>query len=309
MRAPGMTLMKMPVFTWMALVTQFLLLFAIPVLTVAQFLLMFDRLFGANFFNVKAGADPLLWQHLFWLFGHPEVYILILPAFGIVSEIIPVFSRKPLFGYPFMVFSGIAIGFMGWGVWAHHMFASGYRPDVGGRVLAVDDVHRGADRREDLQLAGHHVGRQAVVHDGDEILGWAGRDVHRRWIVRRDPCGVAVRPPADGHLLHRRPLPLRDLRWRCSVSSVASISGSRRRSASSCQETRGKLCTSGPVLIGMNLMFGPMHTSGCKGSRAVHTYAKGHGLEFWNLMVTIGRCRHRIRGRWICLGNTFVVPT
>ena len=128
MRAPGMTLMRMPVFTWMALVAQFLLLFAIPVITVALFLLMFDRLFGANFFVVEKGADPLLWQHLFWIFGHPEVYILILPAFGIVSEIIPVFARKPLFGYPFMVFSGIAIGFMGWGVWAHHMFASGAGP-------------------------------------------------------------------------------------------------------------------------------------------------------------------------------------
>ncbi len=128
MRAPGMTLLRMPVFVWMALVAQFLLLFAIPVITVALFLLMFDRLFGANFFNVGAGADPLLWQHLFWIFGHPEVYILILPAFGIVSEVIPTFARKPLFGYPFMVFSGIAIGFMGWGVWAHHMFASGIGP-------------------------------------------------------------------------------------------------------------------------------------------------------------------------------------
>ncbi|HEX7134806.1 MAG TPA: cbb3-type cytochrome c oxidase subunit I, partial [Iamia sp.] len=128
MRAPGMKLFRMPVFTWMSLVTQFLLLFAIPVLTAAQFLLMFDRLFGSRFFDVEAGADPLLWEHLFWIFGHPEVYIMILPAFGVISEIIPVFSRKPLFGYPFMVFSGIAIGFMGWGVWAHHMFASGIGP-------------------------------------------------------------------------------------------------------------------------------------------------------------------------------------
>ncbi|CAN5462842.1 hypothetical protein BH18ACT1_BH18ACT1_08030 [soil metagenome] len=128
MRAPGMTLLRMPVFTWMALVAQFLLLFAIPVITVALFLLMFDRLFDANFFNPDAGADPLLWQHLFWIFGHPEVYILVLPAFGIVSEVIPTFARKPLFGYPFMVFSGVAIGFMGWGVWAHHMFATGVGP-------------------------------------------------------------------------------------------------------------------------------------------------------------------------------------
>lgn len=128
MRAPGMTLMRMPMFVWMSLVAQFLLLFAIPVITAALFLLMFDRSFDANFFNVEAGADPLLWQHLFWIFGHPEVYILILPAFGIISEIIPVFARKPLFGYSFMVASGVAIGFMGWGVWVHHMFASGVGP-------------------------------------------------------------------------------------------------------------------------------------------------------------------------------------
>jgi cytochrome c oxidase subunit I len=128
MRAPGMSLMKMPVFTWMALVVQFLLVFAIPVITVALFLLMFQRSFDATFFSVEAGADPLLWQHLFWIFGHPEVYILILPSFGIVSEVLPVFSKKPLFGYPLVVFSGAAIGFVGWGVWAHHMFASGLGP-------------------------------------------------------------------------------------------------------------------------------------------------------------------------------------
>ncbi len=128
MRTKGMTIMRMPTLTWMTMVTQFILLFAIPVITVALFLLTFQRTFGARFFDVEAGADPLLWQHLFWIFGHPEVYILILPAFGIVSEVLPVFSRKPLFGYPFVVLSGAAIGFAGWGVWAHHMFASGVGP-------------------------------------------------------------------------------------------------------------------------------------------------------------------------------------
>jgi cytochrome c oxidase subunit 1 len=128
MRAPGMTLMRMPAFTWMALVVQFLLLFSIPVITVALFLLLFQRNFDATFFSVADGADPLLWQHLFWLFGHPEVYILVLPAFGIVSEVLPTFSRKPLFGYPFVVFSGAAIGLVGFGVWAHHMFAAGLGP-------------------------------------------------------------------------------------------------------------------------------------------------------------------------------------
>ena len=128
MRAPGMSLMRMPIFTWMAMVVQFLLLFAMPVITVALFLLIFQRNYDATFFSVEAGADPLLWQHLFWIFGHPEVYIIVLPSFGIISEVLPVFSKKPLFGYPFVVFSGAAIGFVGWGVWAHHMFASGLGP-------------------------------------------------------------------------------------------------------------------------------------------------------------------------------------
>src|SRR5918992_935075 len=128
MRAPGMTLMRMPVFIWMSLVTSFLLLFAMPIIAVALFQLMFDRVFDANFFNPAAGGDPLLWQHLFWLFGHPEVYILILPAMGIVSDVLPTFSRKPIFGYAAIVFAGIAIAFMGWGVWAHHMFAVGLGP-------------------------------------------------------------------------------------------------------------------------------------------------------------------------------------
>ncbi len=125
MRAPGMTLFRMPVFTWMSLVTSFLMVFALPVLGVGLWQLTFDRIFHANFFNAAAGGTPLLWQHMFWLFGHPEVYILILPAMGIVSEVLPTFARKPLFGYPFVVFSGIAIGFMSWGVWAHHMFTTG----------------------------------------------------------------------------------------------------------------------------------------------------------------------------------------
>jgi cytochrome c oxidase subunit I len=128
MRAPGMTLMRMPVFTWMMLVTAFLTAFAMPIVTSALIMVFFDRNFGTVFFDATNGGDPLLYQHLFWLFGHPEVYILILPGMGIVSEVLPVFSRKPLFGYSVVVFSGIAIGFMGWGVWAHHMFATGLGP-------------------------------------------------------------------------------------------------------------------------------------------------------------------------------------
>jgi cytochrome c oxidase subunit 1 len=128
MRAPGMHLMRMPIFTWMSFVVQFLVILAFPVITVALVFLLFDRFFGTNFYTIAAGADPLLWQHLFWIFGHPEVYILILPAFGLVSEVLPTYSRKPLFGYPVMVYSGILIGFLGFGVWAHHMFSVGMGP-------------------------------------------------------------------------------------------------------------------------------------------------------------------------------------
>ena len=116
-------------FAWMSFITPFLLLLAFPVITVALILLMFDRFFGTHFFVPAGGGDPLLWQHLFWFFGHPEVYILILPAFGIVSEVLPVFSRKPLFGYAAMVFSGVFIAFLGFGVWSHHMFTTGHGPD------------------------------------------------------------------------------------------------------------------------------------------------------------------------------------
>ena len=136
MRAPGMKMMRLPTFSWMTLVTQFLVITAFPVITVALVFLMFDRFFGAHFYVVQAGASPILWQHLFWLFGHPEVYILILPAMGIVSEVLPTFARKPLFGYTVVVYSGVLIGFMGWGVWSHHMFAVGLGP-IGDSVFAA----------------------------------------------------------------------------------------------------------------------------------------------------------------------------
>ncbi|HEX5387484.1 MAG TPA: cytochrome c oxidase subunit I [Gemmatimonadales bacterium] len=128
LRAPGMKLMRMPMFCWMSFITQVLLLLAFPVITVALIMLMFDRFFGTHFFVPSGGGDPILWQHLFWIFGHPEVYILIMPAFGIISEILPVFSRKPLFGYAAMVFSGVFIAFIGFGVWSHHMFSTGMGP-------------------------------------------------------------------------------------------------------------------------------------------------------------------------------------
>ncbi|MEH7303197.1 cytochrome c oxidase subunit I [Neobacillus drentensis] len=136
MRAPGMTYMRMPLFTWTTFVTSALILFAFPPLTVGLVLMMFDRMFGANFFEVAAGGNTVIWEHLFWIFGHPEVYILVLPAFGIFSEIIPIFSRKRLFGYSSMVFATVLIGFLGFMVWAHHMFTTGLGP-VANAIFAV----------------------------------------------------------------------------------------------------------------------------------------------------------------------------
>ena len=125
MRAPGMTYMRLPLFTWTTLVSSSLILFAFPPLTAGLFLMLVDRMFGANFFDHTMGGNTIIWEHLFWIFGHPEVYILVLPAFGLFSEIIPVFARKRLFGYSSMVFATILIGFLGFMVWAHHMFTTG----------------------------------------------------------------------------------------------------------------------------------------------------------------------------------------
>jgi cytochrome c oxidase subunit 1 len=139
LRAPGMTMMRLPIFTWATLIVNILIAMAFPAITIALALLSFDRYVGTHFFSaynlvdgnlITTGGDPLLWQHLFWVFGHPEVYILILPAFGIVSEIIPTFARKPLFGYAVMVYALAAIAFLGFGVWVHHMFTTGLGPTV-----------------------------------------------------------------------------------------------------------------------------------------------------------------------------------
>ena len=131
MRAPGMTYFRMPLVIWSLFITAILLLLALPVLTAALAMLLFDRMFGTSFFLPQGGGEPLLWQHLFWFFGHPEVYVLVLPAMGVTSDILSTFSRKPIFGYHAMAFSMIAIAFLSWIVWGHHMFISGMNPLLG----------------------------------------------------------------------------------------------------------------------------------------------------------------------------------
>jgi cytochrome c oxidase subunit I len=288
MRAPGMTLMKMPVFTWMALVTQFLLLFAMPVISVALFLLTFDRLFDANFFNVAAGADPLLWEHLFWIFGHPEVYIMILPAFGIVSEIIPVFSRKPIFGYEFIVFSGAAIGFMGWGVWAHHMFASGLGP-ISVAAFAVSTMF-------------------IAVPTGVKILNWMAT----MWggkISFTTPMlfavGLVTMFTIGGlsgvsHAVAPADTQQTDTYYIVAHFHYVLFGGALFGFVGGFYfwwpKAFGHMLREGlgkwhfwVMLLGFNLTFGPMHILGLQGMpRRTHTYFDGYGFNVWNLVATVG---------------------
>ena len=288
MRAPGMTLFRMPVFTWMVLVVQFLLLFAIPVITVALFLLQFDRLFGANFFNVAQGADPLLWQHLFWIFGHPEVYILVLPSFGIVSEVIPVFSRKPIYGYPFMVFSGIAIGFMGWGVWAHHMFASGIGP---------------------ISVAAFSLSTMFIaVPTGVKILNWMatmwGGKI-RFTTAMMFSVGLVAMFTIGGlsgvtHAVAPADTQQTDTYYVVAHFHYVLFGGAMLGLFSGfyfwwpkvfghfLNERLGRRHF-WVTLIGFNLTFGPMHILGLQGmSRRIQTYQSTDGFTFWNRVASFG---------------------
>jgi len=298
MRAPGMKLMRMPMFVWMSFITQVLLLLAFPVITVALILLMFDRFFGTHFFVPSAGGDPLLWQHLFWIFGHPEVYILILPAFGIISEVLPVFSRKPLFGYAAMVFSGAFIAFLGFGVWSHHMFTTGMGP-IADTFFALTTM-------------------LIAIPTGVKIFNWLGT-VWGGSIQYRVPMYFALgfiamfiigglsgvmhsSPPAD--------LQQNDTYFIVAHFHYVLFGGSifgltagayywwPKMSGRMLDETLGKVHF-WLMLIGFNLTFFPMHILGLNGMpRRVYTYPEGLGFETLNQVETVGS---------LILGLSFVV--
>ena len=288
MRAPGMTLMRMPVFIWMSFVTQFLLVLAFPAITVGLILLMFDRFFGTLFYAPAAGGDPLLWQHLFWIFGHLEVYILILPAMGIVSEILPTFARKPLFGAPVVIYSGITIGFFGFGVWSHHMFSVGMGP-VADSAFSIATM-------------------LIAVPTGVKIFNWLGT----LWggsIRFRTPLYFALGFIAMftmgglSGVMHASP-PV-DLQQTDTYFVVAhfhyvlfggSIFGLFGGAYYWWPKITGKLLDErlGTVhfwlmLLGFNVTFFPQHYLGLIGMpRRIYTYAGDLGWNFWNLVSTIG---------------------
>jgi cytochrome c oxidase subunit 1 len=288
MRAPGMNLMRMPMFTWMAFVVQFLLVLAFPVITIALVFLQFDRFFGTNFYTMSAGADPLLWQHLFWIFGHPEVYILILPAFGLVSEILPTFSRKPIFGYPVMVYSGILIAFLGFGVWAHHMFAVGMGP-VADSVFAVTTM-------------------LIAIPTGVKIFNWIftmwGGNLRFTVAMKYaiSLVGLFVIGGISG-VMHASPpadLQQTDTYFIVAHFHYVLVAGSMMGLSGGIYyyfpKITGRLLSEKIgnwqfwlTFIGVNLTFMPMHWSGLYGMpRRVYTYDAGQGWEIYNLLATIG---------------------
>jgi cytochrome c oxidase subunit 1 len=288
MRAPGMTLMRMPVFVWMVLVVQFLVVLAFPIITVGLFFLLFDRHFGTNFYVAAAGADPLLFQHLFWLFGHPEVYILILPAMGIVSEVIPTFSRKPLFGAPFVIFSGITIGFLGFGVWSHHMFTTG--------LGAIADT------------AFSFTTMLIAIPTAVKIFNW-GMTMWDGQVRFDTPMlfaiGFVTMFILGGLSGFMHASPAIDLQQQDSYFIVAHIhyvlfGGAifglyagmyywmPKMTGRMLDERLGKLHF-WLTIVAFNVTFFPMHFLGVDGMpRRIYTYSSMEGWDFWNLVASLG---------------------
>ncbi len=288
MRAPGMTMMRMPVFVWMILVTAFLIIFAFPPLTVALFQVIMDRTFGTLFYVPSAGGLPILWQHLFWIFGHPEVYIIILPAFGVISEVIPTFSRKPLFGYPVMILSGIFIGFMGFAVWSHHMFTTGLGP-VANTAFSLTSFVIG-------------------IPTGVKIFNWLGT----MWggaIRFATPMVYAlaflfmfVIGGITGIMLAMPPFDAQANSTYFVVAHFHYVMGGGAlfaflaglyywfpKMTGKMFSDRWALASFWFFFIGFNMIFMPQHFAGLMGMpRRIQTYDAGLGLEIWNLVSTAG---------------------
>ncbi|HLW89525.1 MAG TPA: cytochrome c oxidase subunit I [Terriglobales bacterium] len=288
LRCPGMTLSKMPLLAWLNLVMAAMVLLAISPLTAAQIMLSLDRFLGAHFFDTQAGGSAVLWMHFFWIFGHPEVYVLVLPAFAFASEIIPVFSRKPIFGYPVMVAATVGIGFVGLSVWAHHMFTVGMNPYANSFFTITTMV----------------IG----VPTGIKIFNWIGT----MWggkIILKTPMLFCIAflfqfliAGLTGIMLSAAPF---DWQLGNSYFVVAhfhyvivgailfTIFGAfyywfPKMSGRMYNETLGKWHF-WLFFIGFHLTFDFMHIPGLLGMpRRIYTYEPGRGWDIWNLICTVG---------------------
>jgi len=288
LRCPGMTLSRMPMFVWVMLVDAWLILVALPPLSAAQIMLLLDRHLGANFFNTQMGGSAVLWQHLFWIFGHPEVYILIFPAFATLSEVIPVFSRKPLFGKPAMAGAIVAIGFISLGVWAHHMFAIGMTAWANTFFAAAS------------MLVG--------IPTGIKIFNWTatmyGGKI--RFSVPMLFCcafllqfllagltGIMLGVAPFDWQLHDSYFVVAHFHYTLVGGFVFGFFAAfyywfPKVTGKMMDETLGKWHF-WLMVIGFNLTFLPQHFLGFLGMpRRIYTYWPGRGWEFWNLISTVG---------------------
>ena len=209
MRARGMSWGRLPLFVWTILTYAVLLIFALPVIAAAVTMLLTDRHFGTHFFDPAEGGSALLWQHLFWFFGHPEVYIMVLPGFGLISEILPVFARKPIFGYKAIAASTVAIAFLGFLTWAHHMFTAPIPEAILVFVMLSSLPDRRADGREDPQLDRHAVARDDRIQDAAAVLRGRRLDLPDRRHLRRLPGDLPDRLAGQRNLLRGRAPALR----------------------------------------------------------------------------------------------------
>jgi cytochrome c oxidase subunit 1 len=288
MRAPGMTMMRLPVYMWMTLVVSFLLILSLPIITVALVQLYFDRNFGTNFFTPDTGGDPILWQHIFWLFGHPEVYVLILPSMGIVSEVLPVMSRKPLFGYSAIVFAGAAIGVLGFAVWSHHMFTTGLGtvPQI---VFSASTMAIGIP-------TGIKIFNWLGTMYGGNIRFTTATYFSVAFIFLFTIGGISgvmhASPAVDGQ--HQDSyFVVAHIHYVLFGGAIMGIFSGifywfPKMTGRFLNETSGKW-TFWLLFVGMNLTFFPMHFLGLAGMpRRIYTYDEGLGWETWNLVATIG---------------------
>jgi len=288
MRCKGMTLARMPMFVWVMLIDSWLIIIALPPLSAAQIMLLIDRFLGGNFFNTQSGGSAVLWQHFFWIFGHPEVYILIFPAFAILSEVIPIFSRKPIFGRPAMVGAVAAIGFISLGVWAHHMFAVG--------MTSWSNTFFTAS----TMLVG--------IPTGIKIFNWTATMYGGK--LRMDTpmlfccaflfqfliaglTGIMLATGPFDWQLHDSYFVVGHFHFTLVAGLVFALFAGMyywfpKVSGRMYNETLGKwhfwLFT-----LGVELTFVPMHFLGFLGMpRRIYTYAPDRGWDFWNLLATSG---------------------